>query len=142
MKGMSLTDEDITQVRDVVVSALQELILPRFDEHDQRFDAIEQDLRQVKEDVRVLKEDVAVLKEDVRVLKDDMREAKGSLSRLEDRVEALEADVKELYSMIVASTKSSNGDKKFAKLSIEQKVLQMYENVKLLAQEAGVTLPH
>jgi hypothetical protein len=32
-------------------------------------------------------------------------------------------------------------DKKFAKLSVEQKVLQMYEDVKLLANEAGVTLP-
>jgi chromosome segregation ATPase len=131
---MRLTDEDLSQVRDVVVSAIQELMLPRFDEHDQRFDAIEQDLRGVKDDV-------GGLKEDVRVLKTDMREVKNSLSRLEGRVEALEANIKELYAM-VAVQKTTYMDKKFSKLSVEQKVLRMYEDVKLLAQETGVTLPN
>lgn len=124
---MSLTDEDLSQVRDVVVSAIQELVLPRFDEHDRRLQAIESDIRELKEDVGILKA--------------DMREVKDRLSHLEGRVEAIEADVKELYIMLKAQ-RPTYADKKFAKLSVEQKVLQMYEDVKLLAQEAGVTLPN
>jgi chromosome segregation ATPase len=138
---MSLTEEDLSQVRDVVVSAIQELVLPRFDEYDKRFDAIEQDIRELKEDMRVLKQDVAELKEDVRILKTDMREVKDHLGRLDGRIEALEADVKELYAMIKAQ-KPTDSDSKFARLSAEQKVLRMYENLKLLAQELGVTLPN
>lgn len=124
-KAMSLTDEDLSQVRGVVVDAIQELILPRFDEHDKRFEAIEADLREVKEDVRSLKA--------------DMHEVKDRLGHLEGRVEALEADVKELY--VIAKQHSTYADKNFRELSVEQKVLRMYEDVKLLAQEAGVTLP-
>lgn len=138
---MSLTDADIAQVRDVVVGAIEALVLPRFDEHDKRFDALEADMTEVKEDVRVLKEDVRVLKEDVRVLKTDMREVKESLGRLEGRVEALEADIKELYRMSAKLPGRSDSDRKFAILSFDKKVLQVYEDVKLLAQEAGITLP-
>ncbi|GEM_PF-2192406 len=142
---MSLTDEDLTQVRSIVVdtvtTAIQELILPRFDEHDRRFDILEADMIHVKEDIGVLKQDVAVLKEDVRVLKSDMREVKDRLGGLEGRVEAMEADIKELYAM-VAAQKPEYSNSKLTKLSVEQKVLRMYEDVKLLAREAGVTLPN
>lgn len=124
---MSLTEEDLSQVRDVVVSAIQELVLPRFDEHDKRFNAIERDIRE--------------LKEDVRVLKSGMREVKEHLGRLDGRIESLEADIKELYAMAKAQ-KPTYSDSKFARLSAEQKVLRMYENVKLLAQEMGITLPN
>lgn len=135
---MSLTSEDLDQVRgvvvDVVTSAIQELVLPRFDEHDKRFEALEADMAEVKEDVRILKDDV-------RTLKEDMREVKDSLGRLEGRVEALEADIKELYAMVRTAQKPSYTDEQFAKLPFEQKILQMHEDVKLLAREAGVTLP-
>ncbi len=128
---MSLSNEDISQVREVVVdaitTAIQELVLPRFDEHDKRLSAIERD--------------VAELKSDVRVLKADMRDVKASLGRLEGRLEALEADVKELYVMLKEHKRAGLGSKEFNQLPIEKKVLQMYENVKLLAQEAGVALP-
>jgi hypothetical protein len=43
---------------------------------------------------------------------------------------------------MVVAQKPAYIDKKIAKLSVEQKVLRMYEDVKLLAQEAGVTLPN
>jgi hypothetical protein len=70
-----------------------------------------------------------------------MREVKDSLGRLEGRVEAVEADIKELYAMVSAQRPTYAG-KKLAKLSMEQKVLQMHAEVKLLAQGAGVTLPN
>lgn len=139
---MSLTDEDITQVRDVVVSAIEALVLPRFDALEADMAEVKEDIRELKEDVSVLKEDVRVLKEDVRMLKTEMREVKEGLNRLDGRVEALEADIKELYRMTAEGPKRSVADQKFAKLSFDKKVLQMYEDVKLLAQEAGITLPN
>jgi hypothetical protein len=124
---MSLTESDLSQVRDVIVGAIEELMLPRFDEHDKRLDAIEADIR--------------TLKEDVAILKTDMREVKDGLNRLGGRVEALEADVRELYNMVAAAPRSSESYKKLAKLPVEQKILKMYEDFQLLAKEAGVTLP-
>lgn len=118
---MSLTKEDIDLVRGVVVEAIQSVVMPHFE---------------------ILETDIADLKTDVHNLQQDMRDVKGSLKSLDGRVEALESDVKELYAMVAASAKNSNTDKKFARLSVEQKVLKMYEDVKLLAHETGVTLPN
>ena len=132
---MSLNEADIVLVRDVVVGAIETLVLPRFDEHDRRFETLEKDMAEVKEDVRVLKADVSVLK-------DDMREVKSTLHSLDGRVESLEADIKELYRMHKKAGSLPPHSKAFAKLSLEQKVLRAYEEVLLLAKEAGVTLPH
>jgi chromosome segregation ATPase len=127
---MSLTAEDLSQVRDVVVdaitTAIQELILPRFDEHDKRLAAIERDIRELKTEMR-----------DARI---GLGRIGGRLDSLEGRVESLEADIKEL-SAVVAAQGPSYTDKTFAKLSAEQKVPRIHENVKLLAREMGVTLP-
>jgi chromosome segregation ATPase len=131
---MSLTDEDLSQVRDVMVEAIQAVAVPRFD-------ALETDIAEIKTDVAALKEDVAVLKEDVAVLRREMHEVKGSLGRIDGRVEALEADIKELYAM-VKRQQPTYVDKQFDKLSVEQKILQTYANLKTIAIEAGVTLPN
>jgi chromosome segregation ATPase len=131
---MSLTNEDLSQVRDVMVEAIQAVVVPRFD-------ALATDIAEIKADVAVLKEDVAVLKEDAAVLKHEIREVKDSLGRLDGRIEALEADIKELYAM-VKQQKPTYEDKQFDKLSVEQKILQTYANLKTIAIEAGVTLPN
>ena len=59
---MSLTSEDLDQVRSVVIEAIQAVVMPPLE-------ALTSDMAEVKEDVRVLKQDVSSLKEDVRVLK-------------------------------------------------------------------------
>jgi septal ring factor EnvC (AmiA/AmiB activator) len=124
---MSLTEEDVTQVRDVIVSAIHELVILRLDEHDQRFDALESRLGR--------------LEADIKAVEIDMRQVKSSLAKLDGRTEAMEADIKELYAM-VAAQKPVYTDRKFAKLPVEQKLLNLYENFQLLAREAGVTLPN
>jgi hypothetical protein len=105
-RGMSLTDEDIDQLRDTVVEAIQSAVMPH-----------------------------------LKILATDLAETKSSLIQLVVRIEALGADVKELYRMIAVTARGSSEDKKLARRCIEQKVLQLYEDVKLLAREAGVTLP-
>ncbi len=131
---MSLTSEDLGRVRSVVIGAIETLVLPRFEDQDRRFD-------QQDERFGAVEGKLARIEADIKAVQIDMRQVKSSLGWLEGHVEALEADVKELYAM-VAAQKPIYTDKKIAKLSVEQKVLKMYEDVKLLAQEAGITLPN
>lgn len=134
IKAMSLTDDDITQVRDVVIDAIQAVVMPHFER-------LETDVAEVKEEVAALKTEMREVKEDVRTLKHETLDVKDSLGRLEGRVEAMEADIKELYAM-VAAQEPVYADKKSPNLSVEQKMLRMYEEIMLLAQETGVTLPN
>lgn len=131
---MALDDNDKSWIRDTVIEALETVVLPRFDEHDKRFDALESD-------VAVLKDDVRELKDDVRELKSDMRQVKSSLHTLEGKVEALEADIKEIYLMQARLEKMTSGDKQFAKLNLEKKLLKLNTDLLATAREAGITLP-
>lgn len=58
------------------------------------------------------------------------------------KLEALENDVKEIYYMIAKLEKSESVSNKFSKLSVEQKILKMYKELKQTAKEAGVNLPN
>jgi hypothetical protein len=61
--------------------------------------------------------------------------------RLEVRIDALENDVREIYSMLVGVQKDKSASNKFAKKSIEEKILQTHSELMLVAKEAGVVLP-
>lgn len=138
---MALDDNDKSWIKDTIIEALETVVLPRFDEHDRRFDTLESDVAELKDDVAVLKDDVQVLKEDVSILKSDMRHVKASLENLEGRVKALEADIKEIYLMQSQMEHASIGDKKFAKLTLEQKLLKLNSALLATAKDAGITLP-
>lgn len=142
---MALTNDDKQYIQEIVqttvVEALEQVVIPQFDEQNKRFGVTEGDIRglkddvgDLKDDVRVLKSDVRELKDDVHILKDDMRQVKTSLQNLEGRVEALEADVKEIYNMLAP-------DAKFAKLSLEKKLLKLNGDLLAAAKQAGITLP-
>lgn len=138
---MALDDNDKDWIRTTIVDALETVVLPRFDEHDRRFDEHDKRFDALEADVRALKDDVRVLKDDVRVLKDDMRQVKTSLATLEGKVEALEADIKEVYLMQASLERSSKGDAKFAKLTLEKKLLRLNADLLATAKEAGIALP-
>lgn len=122
---MSLTKQDLTEVKEIVVSSIVEaidtMISPRFDS---------------------LEEDVAVLKKDVSDLKSDMVGVKQSLNNLDGRVEAIENDIKELYEMVADLQKAKQENHNFDKLSLEKKVLQTHAEILLVAKEAGIILPN
>ena len=156
---MTLTTDDKKWIKDAitegVVDALNEIVIPRFDEHDKRFDehdrrfdehdrrfdAIEADVAELKTDVAELKTDVAELKTDVGELKNDMRIVKSTLMSLDDRIQLLEADVKSIYYMISDLQKQDKPAANFAKLPLEKKILKTYADVLAMAKEAGVSLP-
>ena len=131
---MSLTKQDLVDIRGVVLDALDVAVNPRLD-------VIESDIDELKTDVAELKTDVAELKTDVSSLKSDMRQVKGSLVRLKDKVTALEADVKEIYFMLTDLQQSQLPNKQLKKLTLEQKLLKINAELLATAKEAGISLP-
>ena len=142
---MTLTTDDKTWIKSAItegiVDALNEIVIPRFDEHDKRFDEHEKRFDALEADVVELKTDVSGLKSDVRSLQSDMREVKSILHSLDDRVQLLEVDVKEIYHMIADLQKQNTTTAGFAKLPLEKKILKAYADIVAMAKEAGVSLP-
>ena len=142
---MTLTTDDKTWIKSAItegiVDALNEIVIPRFDEHDKRFDEHDKRFDALEADVAELKTDVSGLKSDVRSLQSDMREVKSILHSLDDRVQLLEVDVKEIYHMIADLQKQNTTTAGFAKLPLEKKILKAYADIVAMAKEAGVSLP-
>ena len=61
----------------------------------------------------------------------------GPLAR-QRRVQALEADIKEIYFILA---RRNSEDEKFDKLSLEKKLLKLNANLLATAKEAGIKLP-
>ena len=149
---MSLTTNDLGQIRQIFNEGLETIVLPRFDRLEEDVaelktdvsilktdvSILKTDVGELKADVSVLKNDVSMLKSDVSTLKIDMREVKQDLNYLKGRVEALENDIKELYELV---SEQSRADKISDKLSVEQKVLKMHAELIQIARQANVSLP-
>ena len=141
---MALTNDDRQWIKgaiaDGVVEALETVVLPRFDEHDKRFDRIEVRLGSVEKRLESLESDVCILKQDVSVLKQDMHGVKDRLDTLEWQVEALTNDIKEIYAVIYKKPNRTLVSKNFEKLSTEDKITIMHEELLKIAKHENVTL--
>lgn len=148
---MALTNDDKQWIKgaiaDGVVEALEAVVLPRFDEHDKRFDRIEvrldsvgKRLESLESDVCILKQDVSALKQDVSALKQDMHGVKDRLDTLEWQAEALTNDIKKIYAVIYKKPNRTLVSKNFEKLSTEDKITIMHEELLKIAKHENVTL--
>ena len=141
---MALTNDDKQWIKgaiaDGVVEALETVVLPRFDEHDKRFDRIEARLGSVEKRLESLESDVCILKQDVSALKQDMHGVKDRLDTLEWQVEALTNDIKEIYAVIYKKPNRTLVSKNFEKLSTEDKITIMHEELLKIAKHENVTL--
>ena len=141
---MALTNDDKQWIKgaiaDGVVEALEAVVLPRFDEHDKRFDRIEDRLGSVEKRLESLESDVCILKQDVSALKQDMHGVKDRLDTLERQVEALTNDIKEIYAVIYKKPNRTLVSKNFEKLSTEDKITIMHEELLKIAKHENVTL--
>lgn len=145
---MALSDSDKKDVRDIVVGALETIVLPRFDQQDTRMDGLDTRMdglesRMGKMESRMDKIELRLdtVESHLRDTSEDVRQIKQKLERLEGKVEALEADIKEIYLTQSRLEKRLMGGDKFAKLTLEKKLLQLNSNLLATAKEAGITLP-
>ncbi|MBP7837193.1 hypothetical protein KA021_00640 [Candidatus Saccharibacteria bacterium] len=150
---MALTKDDLNQIRVIFNEGIETLVLPRFDALESDVTTLKVDVGTLKEDVAVLKDDVTTLKEDVSVLKidvselktemrevkTDIRQMKQHLGSIDGRVEALENDIRDIYSMMKKNENSI--DVVFSKQSLEQKLFRLNKELLQTAKQAGVTLP-
>ena len=141
---MALTNDDKQWIKgaiaDGVVEALEAVVLPRFDEHDKRFDRIEDRLGSVEKRLESLESDVCILKQDVSVLKQDIHGVKDRLDTLEWQGEARTNDIKEIYAVIYKKPNRALASKNFEKLSNEDKITIMHEELLKIAKHENVTL--
>lgn len=63
------------------------------------------------------------------------------LKPLEGKLEALENDVKEIYSILKRMEHGVITDKKFAELSLESRLLKLNTELLTAAKQAGIKLP-
>ena len=141
---MALTNDDKQWIKgaiaDGVVEALETVVLPRFDEHGERLNRIEARLGSVEKRLESLESDVCILKQDVSALKQDMHGVKDRLDTLEWQVEALTNDIKEIYAVIYKKPNRTLVSKNFEKLSTEDKITIMHEELLKIAKHENVTL--
>ena len=141
---MALTNDDKQWIKsaiaDGVVEALEAVVLPRFDEHGERLNRIEARLGSVEKRLESLESDVCILKQDVSALKQDMHGVKDRLDTLEWQVEALTNDIKEIYAVIYKKPNRALVSKNFEKLSTEDKITIMHEELLKIAKHENVTL--
>jgi hypothetical protein len=91
-----------------------------------------EDLTQIRTVVREEVDSIVTVK--LKPLQENIRELKG-------QVEALENDIKEIYTMLSHMEKLPMPDKEFQKISIEHKLLKLNGQLLAAAREAGITLP-
>jgi len=150
---MSLSTQDLTDIRSIILEAFEVMVNPRFDAFETRMDSFESKVDNLGGKVDTLDERMGVLERKVGGLdrKIDHFEHETTqqlmhigkrLGNIEGRLDALEDDIKELYLMVSNVQKNSlAGTKKFADLSAEQKLLAMHQEICKLATDMGVQLP-
>lgn len=127
---MALTKQDITDIRNVVLDALDTVVNPRFD----RIEA------QLEKHSDILTEHTTILAEHGQILNQHGRgltAIESGLDSIEGHLQAIEADIKELYALAHHGVPF---DKKFANLPPDQKVRKLHAAILTLAKQLHVEL--
>lgn len=136
---MSLTKQDLADIHNLVLEALDVVVNPRFDRIEAQLDEHSETLAQhtatLAEHSKILAQHTDTLAEHGRRLSS----IENLLADLDGRLSALENDVKELYGMAGQPT-DHRRNKKFAALPPEQRLRQIYGEVLTLAREMHVEL--
>ncbi len=118
-----MTTDDKIEIRqmmvEVVGSALEDIVLPRFDKLESDVDILKQDVGVLKQDVGVLKQDVGVLKQDVGVLKEDVSSIKVTMKSMDFRLTNVEEKVDRIDKRTSENEDAFAGD-----------ILKLYDNDK------------
>ncbi|MGH9856267.1 MAG: hypothetical protein ACRD4B_00350 [Acidobacteriota bacterium] len=150
---MALDKDDLVQIEEIsvrtITAALNEIVLPRFDEHDQRFDQLESRMDGLEGRMDGLEGRMDAQERATNDLKSEMRSGFATLNKridnlsdeLNGRIDALEADVRQLYLMVSKLEQGTITDKKFANLSLKKKLLTLNAELLETAKQAGITLP-
>lgn len=160
---MSLTKDDIAQIRDVVVDVATpmfehviETLGGRIDGVESRLDGVESRLGGVEFRLGNVESRLDGVESRLGGLESEFRsfkaETRSKFSALEERLEDqtltiqerlghMEHDITFLYKLVDKMEHGTPAEKKFAKLTIEKQVPVMYRSLQAIAKKAGVELP-
>lgn len=127
---MSLSKQDLSDIRDVVLDALDVAVNPRLDSLESKVDSLEN--RMDSMEGRMAAQESAQHETNRR-----LGAIESQLDSMDGRLEALEADVKELYAMVGGH---ATGGKSFGRQTPERKLRLLYAEVTALARELHVEL--
>ena len=130
MKSNEFTvlDKKIDQLTDMIGNFANE-VTDRFDKVDERFGGLETRMDGLDNRMDGLETRMVCMES-------TQRDVVDRLTRVEGRLAAIEADIKELYSMANMPTPS------FKSKTQKGRVIEIYNLVIELAEQSGVKLPH
>lgn len=126
---MSLTTADITTIRDIVIDAIDRLVVPRFDDIDKRFVAFETRLDNFETRFDTLEnrfDNLEMrffeLQQDVLSMNIRLKNIETMVQDLQGRVEGMENDIKKIYGILKLIPTQDFADRKYNKLSPVKKL--------------------
>lgn len=149
---MSLTKQDLSQIRTIVVDtvndAIETLISPRFDSLERRMDGLEKRMDALEERMSGLEGRMDGLEGRMDGLEIQQRETNKRLTSLEQqvnnvdgRLKAVENDIKELYLLVTKQDHPYIGAKAYLALTDSKKIQILHGAVTSLAKHVGIKLP-
>lgn len=142
---MSLTKQDLTDIRDVVLDALEVAVNPRLDNLEikvdrleGRMDGLEGQMEGLDRRMEGLEGRMAAQESGQRETNHRLSSIEASLENIDGRLLALEADIKQLYKMLGAKNVALS--KKFSALPPEQKLRTLHGELLNLAKQLHVEL--
>ena len=158
---MSLSKEDLGDVRDIVIDALEALVLPRFDSLEHRMDRLEGRMdglenRMGNLEVRMdglegrmgniegrmgsIEGRIGNLEVGQHEQTRQIRALSGNINNIDGRLEALEADIKELYAMVGTIQPVSPASNLHEVNETDQRMDYLERSMLKLAHHINVTL--
>jgi archaellum component FlaC len=145
---MALTKQDIGEIQAVMTEAIapvMEAIEIRFDGVDNRLDGVDKRLEGVEgrlDGVEGRLDGVITTQnthtQQLRRLEEKTDQTGRDLQSLSSRLAALENDIKEIYGMLESHDHPPGQS---AKLSLDQQILNAYQNILDIAKTANIKLP-
>lgn len=120
---MALTKDDIQ----LIIDGIEAVVGPRFDAIDERFDRVESRLDGVERTQASHSEQLLALNQ--------------KLDNIDGKLQAIEAEVKELYMLHAKYNDFSALDKQLKKSTTNQKVIYLHRAITTLARENNITIP-
>lgn len=140
---MSLTKQDLSDIRGVVVDAINEsfevLSVPRFDALEARMDRIELHMDSFEARLERQEKELRDFRDKVQVRFDQMD---VQMQELNAKITMLDEDVNTLYALLESYKTANPGQKAFTRLSIEKKLATLHTELHKTAKQAGIDLSH
>lgn len=149
---MSLTSDDKQWIKGAitegVLDAINEVVLPKLVEHDERFEQIDSRFEQIDSkfeqiDSRFNQIDrrFDAIDAEIRKIHTEQTEMKAWMERIDGRIMGIESDIKEIYDRIVVLEKKAPELTGKEQAELSRKLTVLFDWAKAVSEKTGVALP-